>query len=212
MVNQTLRRALILGPAALNTCGKRTSLEIKSMVSLIFRTCIVAFATVCASTACTYLRVTSDVNPGLGTSHCHTYAWAGVFHAKDGIALTVANPLNETRLRGAIAANLQSKGVQPATAEADCLVGYGIGVQTVVEGGYPYGWGWAGGRGFYGGWGWDYPYVYREGIVAVDLYDARSRQPLWHASVDQNFVGLTGEAADNKIKAAVAAIFTKYPS
>ena len=67
-------------------------------------------------------------------------------------------------------------------------------------------------RGFYGGWGWDYPYVYREGVVAVDLYDARSRQPLWHASVDQNVVGLTGEAADNKIKAAVAAIFTKYPS
>jgi hypothetical protein len=45
----------------------------------------------------------------------------------------------------------------------------------------------------------------------VDLYDAKSRQPLWHASVDQSVVGLTGTAADNKIKAAVAAIFTKYP-
>jgi hypothetical protein len=184
------------------------------MLSQILRVGTVACATVCVSTACTYLRVTSDVNPALGTSHCHTYAWAGAFHAKEGVAQNIANPLNETRLRGAIAANLQSKGVQPATAEADCLVGYGIGVQTVVEGGwdYPYGWGWARGPGFYGGWGWDYPYVYREGVVAVDLYDARSRQPLWHAFVDQNVVGLTGEAADNKIKAAVAAIFTKYPS
>ena len=72
------------------------------------------------------------------------------------------------------------------------------------------GWGW-GGPGFYGGWGWDYPYTYNQGIVAVDLYDAHSREPLWHASVDQNFVGLTGEAADDKIKAAVAAIFTKFP-
>jgi hypothetical protein len=183
------------------------------MIKQIFRTCIVAFATLCASAACTYLRVTSDVNPGIGASRCHTYAWAGAFHANPGVAQNVANPLNETRLRGAIAANLQAKGVQPATAEADCLVGYGIGVQTVVEGGYPYDWGWAGRRGFYGGWGWnDYPYVYREGVVAVDLYDARSRQPLWHASVDQNVAGLTGEAADNRIKAAVAAIFTKYPS
>jgi len=190
------------------------------MINQIFRAGIVAAATVWASTACTYLRVTSDVNPALGTSHCHTYAWAGAFHAKAGVAQNVANPLNETRLRGAIAANLQAKGVQPATAEADCLVGYGIGVQTIVEGGYPYGWGWAGGPGFYGGWGWagyggwglDYPYVYHEGVVAVDLYDARSGQPLWHASVDQNVVGLTGEAADNKIKAAVAAIFAKYPS
>jgi hypothetical protein len=184
------------------------------MINQIFRTGVVALAAVCASTACTYLRVTSDVNPALGVSHCHTYTWAGAFHANSGVAQTVANPLNETRLRGAIAANLQAKGVQPASAEADCLVGYGIGVQSVVDGGYPYGygWGWAGRRGFYGGWGWDYPYVYQQGVVAVDLYDARSRQPLWHASVDQNVAGLTGDAADNKIKTAVAAIFTKYPT
>lgn len=182
------------------------------MVSVLFRSGIVA-AAVCGSAACTYLRVTSDVNPGQSVPHCHTYAWAGAFHAKEGVALTVANPLNEKRLRGAIAANLEARGVQPATTEADCLVGYGIGAHTVVEGGYPSGWGgWGwGGPGFYGGWGWDYPYTYNEGIVAVDLYDARSREPLWHASVDQNFVGLTGEAADQKIKAAVAAIFTKYP-
>jgi hypothetical protein len=45
----------------------------------------------------------------------------------------------------------------------------------------------------------------------VDLYDARSRQPLWHAFVDQNVEGLTGGAADQKIRAAVTAIFTKYP-
>ena len=186
------------------------------MPKRILRTCGVAIATIIASTACTSLRVTSDVNPGLTASQCHSYAWAGAFHANPGVAQNVANPLNETRLRNAIAANLQSKGVAPATADADCLVGYGIGVQSVVEGGYPYGpygWGWAGRRGFYGGWGWyDYPYVYREGIVAVDLYDARSRQPLWHARVDQNVVGLTGDAADKKIREAVAAIFTKYPS
>jgi hypothetical protein len=30
--------------------------------------------------------------------------------------------------------------------------------------------------------------------------------------VDQNVAGLTGVAADNKIRSAVAAIFTKYPS
>jgi hypothetical protein len=182
------------------------------MIKPTLRTCIVALAAACASTACAYQRVTTDINPALGVSQCHTYAWAGAFHANAGVAQNVANPLNEARLRDAIAVNLQSKGVQPATADADCLVGYGIGVQTVIEGGYPMGWGWAGRRGFFGGWDWDYPYVYREGVVAVDLYDARSRQPLWHASVDQNVAGLTGAAADDKIKTAVAAIFTKYPS
>ena len=185
------------------------------MLNQIFRTCIVAFATICTMTACVSLRVTSDVASAASASRCHSYAWAGSFHNDDGTARSVANPLNESRLRGAIAANLASKGVQPASGDADCLVGYGIGVHTVVQGGYgPYDWGWGWGwrGGYYGAWGWDGPYVYRECIVAVDLYDARSRQPLWHATVDQNVAGLTGTAADNKIKAAVAAIFTKYPS
>jgi Domain of unknown function (DUF4136) len=178
------------------------------------RSCVVAVATVFTMSACVAARVTSDVTSAASASQCHSYAWAGSFHYSEGTGRGVVNPLNESRLRGAIAANLASKGVQPASGDADCLVGYGMGVQTVVEGGYPYGWGWGGGwrGGYYGAWGWDYPYIYREGIVAVDLYDAKSRQPLWHASVDQNVSGLTGAAADNKIKAAVAAIFTKYPS
>jgi hypothetical protein len=187
--------------------------EDKPMINQLFRAGLVAVSTVCTLTACVSLRVTSDVNTAASASQCHSYAWAGALHTNGASPRSVANPLNEARLRSAIAANLAAKGVQPADANPDCLVGYGIGVQTVVDGGYPYDWdGWGGRRGFYGGWGWDYPYEYREGMVAVDLYDARSRQPLWHASVDQNVAGLTGAAADNKIKAAVAAIFTKYPS
>jgi len=67
--------------------------------------------------------------------------------------------------------------------------------------GYPYGW----------GWGWPGPYVYHEGIIAVDVYDAKSRQPLWHASVDQSLYGVSGAKAEQRIDAAVAAIFSKYP-
>ena len=183
------------------------------MVRRMFRACIGAVLTICTLTACVSLRVTSDVNSAASVSQCHSYAWAGTLHTNGASPRSFANPLNESRLRAAIAANLAAKGVQPANTDPDCLVGYGIGVQTVVDGGYPYGWGgWAGRRGFYGGWGWDYPYVYREGMVAVDLYDAKNRQALWHAYVDQNVAGLTGTAADNKIKAAVAAIFTKYPA
>jgi len=185
------------------------------MKNRIFRSCVAAFASVFVMSACVSLRVTSDVAVGASAAQCHSYAWVGSFHT-NGNGRTVANPLNESRLRAAIAANLATKGVQPAGGEADCLVGYGIGVQTVLAGGYPYGypygWGWGWRGGYFGAWGWDGPYAYREGIVAVDLYDAKSRQPLWHASVDQNVAGLTGAAADNKIRSAVAAIFTKYPT
>jgi hypothetical protein len=73
-----------------------------------------------------------------------------------------------------------------------------------------YGGGWRGG-GFYGGYGgWDEPYVYREGIIAVDLYDARSKAPIWHASVNQSLFGAIGAEAEQKIDKAVAVLFTKY--
>lgn len=171
---------------------------------------------------CTSLRVTSDVNRAVaGSVQCHTFAWAGSFKGNSPMRNGIANPVNESRLRGSVTAQLAAVGVQPAASAdtADCLVGYGIGAQTGIEGAYPVGWGWGWGygpgwgwRGAYGGyWGWDEPYVYHEGIIAVDLYDAKSKQPIWHASTNQSLYGATGPKAEQKIDRAVAAIFTKYP-
>jgi hypothetical protein len=181
----------------------------------------VALATVVswALAACATLYVTSDVNaPLIHTVQCHSAAWAGSFSGNSPILTTIANPVNESRLRTAIAAQLATKGVQLVTSNADCLVGYGIGVRDVPNYPYPdgpYGWGWAGGWGwgwYPGGWYGPGPYVYRQGLIAVDLYDARTHQPLWHAYVHQDLFGLSGPKAEQKIDAAVAAIFTKYPS
>ena len=153
--------------------------------------------------------VRSDVNTALiGQVHCGSFAWAGEFRSNSPLRSTIANPLNESRLRTAIASHLGGT-VQPGPGNADCLVGYGIGGYTVVSGGYPYpyGWGW----GYPYGWGWPGPYAYPEGVIAVDLYDARTGQPLWHASTEQSLFGVTGPEAQKRIDAAVAAIFTKYP-
>ena len=177
-------------------------------------------AAVWAVAACASLRVTSDVNRALvGSVQCHTFGWAGTFKGNSPLRNGIANPVNEARLRGAITAHLASVGVQPATGEPDCLVGYGIGAQTQVEGAYPVGWGWGWGygpgwgwRGYYGGfYGWDEPYIYHEGIIAVDLYDAKSKQPIWHASANQSLYGVTGAEAEQKIDKAVAAMFTRFP-
>jgi hypothetical protein len=166
---------------------------------------------------CTSLRVTSDVNQSLAsTVKCQTFDWAGSFRGNSDLRSTVANPVNEARLRTAIQANLSTLGVHQTSESPQCLVGYGIGSRNVVDNwAYP-GWGWGGGYGWrhgyaYGGWGWDYPSVYQEGVIGVDLYDNGSKQAVWHASANQNLNGVTGDKADQKIKAAVAAIFTKYP-
>jgi hypothetical protein len=168
---------------------------------------------------CTTLRVTSDVNQSLAGVKCQSFDWAGTFRGSSDLRSTVANPVNEARLRTAIQASMSSMGVHQTSENPDCLVGYGIGARNVVDGfaAYP-GWGWgAGWGGYHHGWayggafGWDYPYVYQEGVIGVDLYDNKSKQAVWHASANQNLVGVTGPKADQKIKDAVAAIFTKYP-
>jgi hypothetical protein len=196
----------------------RLSFEVFAMIKQVFAR-VMTVSLVCGLGACSSLHVTSDVNKAVvGTMRCQSFDWAGSFHgSSDSLRSSIANPVNEARLRTAIQSNLGAMGVQPATQNADCLVGYGIGARNVVEGGYPYGYaGWGGGVGFrhgwYGGaWGWDYPYVYQEGVIGVDIYDAKSKQALWHASVNQNLVGATGDKAEKKIRDAVAAIFKKYP-
>jgi len=165
----------------------------------LLRACILVPA-LCALAACgPYVK--SDVNPALiNNMHCSSFAWAGAFRGNSPLRSTIASPINESLLRNAIAAHLGT-GVQNWPANVDCLVGYGIGSTYVVDAGWPY-------YGYPYGWG---PYAYREGIIGIDLYDARSGQPLWHATVDQSLYGVSAAEAEKRIDAAVTALFTKYP-
>jgi len=197
------------------------------MIKRLLSHALVAIAAV-ALAACTSLRVKSDVNTALyHAGQCRTFAWTGTFRDNSPLRDTIANPVNESRLRAAIAAHLQKLGIVPVTAGADCLVGYGIGSRTVMaygDGGAGPGWGWGWGwgpawgwgagwpGGFYGDFGADVPYTYRQGVIGVDLYDARSKEALWHASVDQNLENSVGPDAERKINSAVDAIFSKFPT
>ncbi len=167
------------------------------------------------------LEVRSDVNrTAFHPGQCHTFAFAGSFRTDNPMHGTVANPVNESRLRAAIAQHMQAIGVQLTKENADCLVGYGIGSTLVVDPGYPmgpyypYGYGYMGWGGpMWGPWGgWGGPYVYRQGMIGIDLYDAKTREALWHASVDQNLYGATGADAEQKIDAAVTALFAHFPT
>ena len=177
-----------------------------------------------ALAACSTLRVTTDVNPNLSVTSCHTYAFAKEFVANANQPAAYGNPLNAERLRVAIEANLAARGIQRADrAAADCVVGYAMGTRQVFNdyyNGFGPGWGFGGGYygrgglyggGFYGGWGWDGPYVSDETRIAVDLFDAKSHTPIWHASVSQSVGDLTGPNAEAKIGAGTAAIFSKFP-
>lgn len=165
-------------------------------------------------TACASIAVTSQVNPALvHTVQCHTFAWAGQLRPGP-LSATLANPVNEAQLRAAISTQLQAHGVRPEASGADCLVGYGIGVHNTWAGAYPYGWGFGWGWGWGPGWwgpGWDWPVVYPEGLIGVDLYDAHTSQPIWHADARVSLSDLRGQRAAAGIAAAVQAIFMHFP-
>jgi hypothetical protein len=182
----------------------------------------IAAASLVALAACTSLTVKTDVNPNFPVVNCHSYTFAQEHVANADQPAAYANPINAERLRTAIEANLAAKGIERADlATADCVVGYAMGSRQVFNdyyggfgGGWGYGWGygWGPGPGFYGAWGWDGPMVQDETRIAVDVFDGKSRKPMWHASVSQTVSDLRGPHAVEKINAGVAAIFAKFPA
>ncbi|MDP8985853.1 MAG: DUF4136 domain-containing protein [Pseudomonadota bacterium] len=174
--------------------------------------------------ACSTLPVSTDINPNMSVANCHSYAFADEHMANRDQRSAFGNPLNAERLRQAIEANMTARGFQKAAdrQSAECVVGYAMGTRQVFDdyyGNFGIGWGWGGGwgrPGWGGGWGgggfgYGGPYVRDETRIAVDLFDAKSRIPIWHANVSQSVGDLTGPHAVERINAAVNAIFAKLP-
>jgi Domain of unknown function (DUF4136) len=179
----------------------------------------VAGISLAALAACTTLPVTTDSDPSLSVTMCHTYTFAHEHVANAEQPTAFGNPLNAERLRASIQSNLAAKGLQRAEhGPADCVVGYAMGSRQVFNdfyGGYGFNAGFYHGfgrhGGFGGGWGYDGPWVQDETRISVDLFDNQSRKPIWHAAVSQTVSDLTGPNAEAKIAIATAAIFAKFP-
>ena len=191
----------------------------------IIRTVLIGGALI-ALEACTALPVKTDSNPNMSVANCHSYVFANEHVAQNDQQAAFGNPINAQRLREAIEANMAAKGI-PLAADhqsAECVVGYAMGTRQVFDDGYGnfgIGWGWGGGwggggwggwgGGYGGGFGYDGPYARDETRISIDLFDAKSRTPIWHASVSQSVSDLTGPNAVERINNATAAIFTKFP-
>jgi Domain of unknown function (DUF4136) len=171
--------------------------------------------------ACNTVTVKTDVAHDMSVSICHTYVFAQEHVANADQPAAYGNPLNAQRLKVAVQTNLSAKGIQLAASResADCVVGYALGSRQVFDdyygglyGGFGFGGGFRrrgwGGGGFYS----DGPWVQNEVRIAVDLFDAKSHKPIWHASASQDTYELSGPNAEAKINLATTAIFNKLPA
>jgi len=177
--------------------------------------CLVVSGAALALGGCATPHVTTDVNPNFSVASCHSYTFAREHVANADQPAAFGNPLNADRLRTAIEANMAAKGItRVENGTADCVVGYALGTRQVFNdyyAGWGVGWGYGWGRRGYGYWGYDGPWVENETRIAVDVFDAQSRKPIWHGAVSESMADLTGPNAVAKINAGTAAIFSKLP-
>jgi hypothetical protein len=180
-------------------------------------------AAAAALSACESTRVTTDTNAAASISVCRTFGWLEPdVTAQRSPNAAFDNPVNDQRLRTAVGQKLAAHGVQPVASGAapDCLVSQAIGSRiggTARSGprwSFGVGTGWGGYRHGTAGSvmidSADY-YDLREGRVAIDIFRAGTREPLWHADADVDVTDLRGANAEKRINDVVTAIFAKYP-
>lgn len=124
------------------------------------------------------------------------------------------SPLNRRRIEQAIEKELSSKGFQKVNdrTSADFVVTYSVGARDRLDSQSfpaPYG----------GSWRWGYPYfgrdvdvqVYREGTLAVDVFDGKTHEPVWHGWATGRVTEKDIRHAAERIPPAVASILENFP-
>jgi hypothetical protein len=119
----------------------------------------------------------------------------------------------EERTYDAIRAELTSKGFTYVTnpAQADFAVDFTIGASDRLDvRSYPapYGGPWV----HAGSWGNPIDVrQYREGTLAIDVFDARSRKPVWHGSGTKELSQSDLDHSEPVIRDAVTAVLAQFP-
>jgi hypothetical protein len=175
-------------------------------------------ATACAlslSGCATTLQTHSDHDATQNFSGYRTYAWMAdqpMIAPPDEVARV--SPLNRRRIEEAIESELAAKGFQKATdrASADFAVSYTVGARDRVDVySYP--------APYAGPWRWGYPYfghdvdvtMYREGTLAIDVFDGKSHQPVWHGWATKRISERDVKHAAQQIPPAVATVMKDFP-
>ncbi len=145
---------------------------------------LVAIMAGCSSTPTA--KVNFDRNEQISTANYKTFAWltpSKILAAPIGI-----NSVAKVRIDKAIEAAFIAKGYQliESADDADFTVSYTVGSRDKIRvdtypASYRTGFGW--GRGYYGGFAMGTESTvrsYTEGKLAIDVFDVKTKQPVWH--------------------------------
>jgi hypothetical protein len=174
-------------------------------------TVLTALLTGCAT------QVQSDLDAKVDLHQYHSFQIEYVSSAQTP---GFSNPLNAKRLRDAVGDSMVAKGFHEVAAgeTPDSIISISTGSQQEIESS-PFtpriglGWGWYGGQGSLGASILaDRELVTRNTHrIAVDMYDAKTKEPVWHAAIAKNVDSGSGAEAEASIRQAVDALFAKFP-
>ena len=163
----------------------------------------------------TALKAHSDHDASQNFSAYRTFAWMAdqpMIAPPDDVARV--SPLNRRRIEEAVENALAAKGFQkaPDRAGADFVVSYSVGARDRIDSrSFP--------APYADAWRWGYPYfghdvdvqVYREGTLAIDVFDGKTHQPVWHGWASKRVTEHDVRHAAEQIPPAVVSILGKFP-
>ena len=176
-------------------------------VSLVL---LIVFAA--ALIGCSSISVNHDYDREADFPAFKTFAWVPqkttvVGDAKEAIR---TNTLLDKRVRNAVNAELQGRGMIIDVDDPDILVAYHTGLDqkvNVTDWGYSY-------PRYYGGWGGGNIDVttYEQGTLIVDLIDYKTSQLVWRGTATKALASNpTPEQMDKSINDIIQKLFSAYP-
>lgn len=172
--------------------------------------------------ACTsnIAKINFDKNTEIDTTSYKTFAW--LTEAKIMAAPTDINPVMKVRVDKSIEEAFIAKGYTLITdaEKADFTVSYTVGSREEIKvNSYPTpynnGWnrGYFGSRGYYGGISMGTETnvrQYTEGKLAIDVYDVKTHQPVWHGWAIKRLKSNDTETPSSKINDAVVQVVNQF--
>ena len=168
-------------------------------------------------TACETIRTGSHYDETTNFGAYQTFSWIDENpYIGDGSTVRVS-PLAQSKIQRAIQTQLEQLGYSfiEDRDDADFVLAYTVGTRDRIRvDSYP--------AAYHGSWGWhvhgSYYYIhettvhsYTEGTLGVDMFDGKSRKPVWHGWAEKTITESDREDPSSVIEAGVAKLFESFP-
>lgn len=157
------------------------------------RTAVYAALVSLALTACASSpSVSTDTTAGVNFGAYSSFAWA------NALPPSGMNPVAFERIRQDVNTAMTSKGFTPG-AEGDMTLILTVGAKDKTD------------VSTWGRWGQRVDvYQYTEGKMSIDVFDTKTKQPLWHGQATQTID--PNKSDPTLIDAAVTGVMAKFPA